>query len=79
MQGGVQHILVRKSAIAQLAEVTADTSGTSFQVFGSKGMPFQFALKLVVEAFHLFQSLGFHIAQHIPVEFQRIRSTQALP
>ena len=42
-------------------------------------MPFQFAFKLVVETFHLFQSLGFHIAQHIPVEFQRVRSTKALP
>lgn len=79
LQGGVQHIFVRQSAVAQFAEVTADASGTSFQVFGSEGMPFQFAFKLVVETFHLFQSLGFHIAQHIPVEFQRVRSTKALP
>ena len=42
-------------------------------------MPFQFALKLVAEAFHLFQGFGLHVAQHIPVEFQRVRSTQALP
>ena len=33
MQGGVQHIFVRQSAVVPFAEVTADASGTSLDVY----------------------------------------------
>ena len=42
-------------------------------------MWFQFSDELVVEAFHLFQSLGLHFPQHITVQFDYIRFFQLLP
>ena len=78
-QGVVQHILVRQLAVTQFAEVAADSFRPSLQVVGSKGMSFQFPFKLVVESLHLFQRVGFHLAQHVPIEPQHVGRPQTFP
>ena len=42
-------------------------------------MSVQLAFKLVVETFHLFQCIGLHFAQYIPVEFYCFRRTEFEP
>ena len=79
LQGGIQDILIRQPSVAQLAEIAAYAACTAFQVFGHKGMAFQLAFKLVVEAFHLLQCIGLHFAQYVAIELYRFGRAQLEP
>ena len=79
LQGGIQNILIRQPSVAQLAEIAAYAACTAFQVFGHKGMAFQLAFELVVEAFHLLQCIGLHFTQYVAIELYCFGRAQLEP